>query len=471
MSERRGKASGEQGPILRLVRDIRPSGRPVVHNSLRTAKLAALPVAYAGRQAAGAGRRAMGRSATDVNRDIQTRTAQHIFEVLGELRGCATKLGQILSLYELALPPELAAPYHTALAQLQDSAPAMLPRAVHHVMAEAMGRDWRSQFRDFDDTRPRAASIGQVHRAVWHDGRTVAVKVQYPGARRAMESDLRRLRRISSLFGVWLPGADIPPVTDEICARILEEVDYGREAANQSAFAAAFAEDPEFLVPRVVAHEDTVLISEWIGGTALTKVIDWGGPQPEKDRIANQIVRFCMVSPHRSGLLYGDPHPGNFRVLPDGRLGVLDFGACPPLPGDFGERALALLDGLLNGGLPELEATIRTLGFVRPGRDFDVVALDSALEPYRQAFLDPQFRVTPRWLRRRVLESSDLRLTNAYRQLTMEADLAAFGRMYLSVAGMLAHLNAHISLPAATGLLLPGFADVYARTQHLRNDP
>jgi predicted unusual protein kinase regulating ubiquinone biosynthesis (AarF/ABC1/UbiB family) len=455
-----GRADGR---VLRLVRDPHALGAPPVRRAVRSAKLAAVPVALAGRRAAGAGRRVLGGSAADIEHDIASRTAQHMFEVLGDLRGCAAKLGQILSLYELALPAEIAEPYRAALARLHDSAPAMLPRAVHAAMAEQLGRDWRRHFREFDDRHPRAASIGQVHRAIWHDGRAVAVKLQYPGVSEAIESDLAQLRRMSVFTAVLLPGADVAAATEEICARIRDEVDYAREADNQSRFAAAYADDPEFVVPAVVAQRGGVLVSEWIGGTSLGKVIAWGGPQSERDRIAAQVVRFAVGGPRRCGLLYGDPHPGNYRVLPDGRLGVIDFGACAPLPEHFAELALDALDALLNGDRAELAAVVRRRGFVRPGRDFDVAALEEALEPYREVFLRRDFRLTPEWLRARVRESAQLRLSNVYRQLTISADLIGFARMYLSAAGLLAQLDARLSLPDACAELIPGFDEAHGR--------
>lgn len=458
----------EDRHLLRLVRDVRPTGGPTVHEHVRTAKLASVPVMFAGRRALGAGKRALGRSADEVQQDIQMRTAQHIFEVLGELRGCAAKLGQILSLYEMALPVDVAAPYRRALAQLQDSAPAMLPRAVHGALADSMGRSWRDSFLEFDDQRPKAASIGQVHKAVWRDGRPVAVKIQYPGARQAVQSDLLQLRRISALMGVFLPGADIDALTDEICARILEELDYAHEADNQRAFAEAFADDPEFVVPKVIAQSGDVIVSEWVGGTSLTKVVEWGGPQTERDRIGEQVLRFAVTGPRRCGILYGDPHPGNYRALPDGRLGVVDFGACAVLPADFAERALDVTNTMLNGDLDELEAMIRRRGFVQPGRDFDVRQLDKVLDPIAEAFAAPDFRLTPDWLRARVVESTDLRLTNVYRQLTVSADLIAFARMYLSLTGLLAQLNARVSVPAACAQLIPGFAECHARATRRR---
>lgn len=437
-------------------RQPRGNGLPPVRTSARTAKLAALPVAFAGRQAAGVGKRALGRPAAEVSRDIQARTAQHMFEVLGELKGCAAKLGQLLSIYELALPPELAAPYREALTQLQDSAPAMLPRAVHEAMAASMGRNWRARFREFDDRRPAAASVGQVHRAVWHDGRPVAVKVQYPGAKAAVQSDLKQLRRISVLAGVFLPGADVPAVTEEICDRITEELDYQREAEYQQAFAAGYADDPDFLVPQVVEQTGDVLVSDWVIGTPLAKLIAFGA-QAERDRVGMLILRFNLSGPQRCGLLYGDPHPGNYRVMPDGRLGVLDFGACAEPPPGVLAMAVDIMHTIRDGDADEYAAMVRRNGFVQPGRYFDELALAEALAPFREPLVAPTFRLTSEWLREQVVRATDPRLTNVNRQLTMPAELTPIARMLLSGAGVLCQLNTSGPLRDEIARWTPGF--------------
>lgn len=249
------------GPPTRAKRTLRSVGSPPVNSAVRTAKMASIPIAFAGRHAAGVGKRVIGRSAGEVSRDIQVRTAQHMFEVLGELKTGAAKLGQIMSIYELALPPEIAEPYRTALTRLQHSAPAMLPPAVHDVLAASMGANWRDNFRTFDDRQPQAASVGQVHRAQWHDGRAVAVKVQYPGARQAMKSDLAQLKRVVAIGSIFMPGADLKALAAELSDRISEELEYSIEAANQRSFAAAYDGDPDFFVPDVVAQCGDVLVS------------------------------------------------------------------------------------------------------------------------------------------------------------------------------------------------------------------
>ncbi|MGK8521220.1 ABC1 kinase family protein [Nocardia asteroides] len=419
----------------------RSHGKPPVHSAVRGAKLAALPMAFAGRQAAGVGKRALGKSAEEVNRDIQLRTAQHIFEVLGELKGCAAKLGQLLSIYELALPRELAEPYRMALSRLQDAAPAMLPHTVHAAMADSMGADWRSRFREFDDRRAAAASLGQVHRAVWHDGRPVAVKVMYPGGRQAVERDLDQLRRMSYLATVFLPGADVKAVTEAICASVTAELDYAAEAGHQRAFAAAYADDPDFHIPDVVAQQGDVLISEWLDGTPVSRIVA-SGTRAERDRVGMLMVRFVTSGWGRHGLLYADPHPGNFRVLPDGRLGVVDFGACCAWPpAGFNELTLDCCEAIFRGGPGELVAATRRHGFVETGRTLDSEALYAAIIPCGEPLRHETYRLTTRWLRRQVLRTTNPRLTNVVREMTMPAYFTPFARSFLTLVGVLGQLE------------------------------
>ncbi|MEU0500201.1 AarF/ABC1/UbiB kinase family protein [Nocardia sp. NPDC005998] len=465
MTIQRGSGRPTEGSTTRRARlfAANPHGKPPVHTAVRNAKLAAIPVAFAGRQAAGVGKRAMGRSAGEVDREIQMRTAQHIFEVLGELKGCATKLGQLLAIYELALPRELAEPYKIALSQLQDSAPAMLPRSVHAAMAASMGENWRWHFREFDDRRAAAASLGQVHRAVWRDGTPVAVKVMYPGGRQAVANDLDQLRRMSTLATVFVPGADVKGVTEAICACVLDELDYAAEADHQRAFAAAYADDPDFYIPRVVEQRGDVLITEWLDGTPLPRIVA-AGTRAERDRVGMQLVRFMASSWIRSGLLYGDPHPGNFRVLPDGRLGIVDFGACTPWPAEgFEEWAFDYCDALFNGGPTDLEAAARRHGFCEPSRTLDAEDLFNMMVPCIEPFQHPTYRFTTRWLRKQVLRVTNPRLSNALRQATMPAHYTPFARSMLTLVGAIGQLETEGSFRDEVGRWHPTLHELVTR--------
>ena len=203
----------------------------------RTVKLASLPVGLAGRTALGLGKRIGGRPAEIVAQEIQQRTAEQIFRVLGELKGGALKLGQALSIFEAALPPEIAEPYRATLTRLQESAPPLPAATVHKVLAADLGEDWRARFAEFDDKPAAAASSGQVHKARWLDGRAVAVKIQYPGAGKALSNDFNQLSRIGMLFGALMPGLETKPLLEELRARVVEELDYRLEATSQQGFA------------------------------------------------------------------------------------------------------------------------------------------------------------------------------------------------------------------------------------------
>ncbi|WP_405178838.1 AarF/ABC1/UbiB kinase family protein [Nocardia sp. NBC_01377] len=435
-----------------------PVGRVV-----RNARIASIPVALAGRRAIGYGKRALGRSAAEVNRDIRSRTAQHIFEVLGELKGCATKFGQLLAIYELALPSELAEPYRIALGRLQDSAPAMLPSTVREVLAEQLGRDWRTNFLEFDERRAAAASIGQVHRAVWHDGREVAVKIMYPGARESVLGDLDQLRRMSALLGVFVPGADVAALTDSVRAGILRELDYAAEAASQRAFADAYRDDPEFRVPDVVAQQGDVVISEWLDGTPVPHIIA-SGSQAERDRVGMAMVRFVLDGCTRTDLLYCDPHPGNFRVLPDGRLGVVDFGACCRWPpAGFDGLALDYCRAVFEGGPTDLEAASRRHGFVTDDRSFDVDALFAAVLPCSEPLRHKTFQLTSPWLRRQVVRATRPRLSNVARQCTIPVPFTPFARSSLTIIGALAQLGTEGAYREEIVRSLPVLAEVFDR--------
>ena len=191
----------------------------------RNAKLASLPVGMAGRAALGLGKRLAGKSRDDVNAELMEKAAGQLFAVLGELKGGAMKVGQALSVLEAAIPEEFGAPYREALTKLQKDAPPLSAPKVHRMLDGQLGTKWRDRFTSFDDTPVASASIGQVHKGVWTDGREVAVKIQYPGADEALRADLKTMRRMTSMLKQLAPGADVQAVVDENLKLIAAELD------------------------------------------------------------------------------------------------------------------------------------------------------------------------------------------------------------------------------------------------------
>jgi predicted unusual protein kinase regulating ubiquinone biosynthesis (AarF/ABC1/UbiB family) len=374
----------------------------------RTARLASLPLGAAGRAAAGWGRRLAGADRGEVSAQLSARSAEHLFAVLGELKGGAMKFGQALSIFEAAVPEELAEPYREALTRLQASAPPMPARDVHRVLDEQLGTTWRRRFAEFDDQPAAAASIGQVHRATWHDGREVAVKVQYPGADEALLADLRQLSRFSRVLQPLVPGMEVKPLIAELRERMTEELDYRDEADNQRVFAAGFDGDPQILVPKIVASAPKIVVSEWITGTPLAAIIR-SGQQATRDEAGRLLAEFHYASPPRVGLLHADPHPGNFQLSADGRLIVIDFGAVARLP-DGPPLVLQRMTRMaLLGESEQLMDLLSEERFVRPGMRLDPDDVLAYLAPFAEPLRTERFRFSRRWLQVQAERVGDLR--------------------------------------------------------------
>lgn len=432
--------------------------------AVRSARLAALPLGFAGRAAVNWGRKAAGGDGDALSARMLERNAEHMFAVLGELKGGAMKLGQALSVYEAMIPAEVAEPYQRALIKLQTQGPSLPADKVHRVLDEQLGRNWRKHFEHFDDTPAAAASIGQVHKGIWLDGREVAVKVQYPGADVAVQTDLKQLQRFAKLFTLVVPGLDARALIAEVKDRMLEELDYHSEAEHQRRFAEAYAGDADIHVPAVLASAPKVIISEWLDGPPLSTLIQQSErsatEQANRDRIANIVVELMFSSPARLGLLHADPHPGNFLLLKDGRIGVIDFGAVAVLPDGLPPVLGQILRYAADREADQLMELLRAERFVTG----DVPAAD--VLRWLGALADPlrvdTFHADREWIGKQGSRVANI-ASNAYKQTGRSLNLPAEHMLVARVCGgwmnILAQLDCSVNARPIAKQWVPGFAD------------
>lgn len=421
----------------------------------RGAKLASLPLGFAGRATLGLGKRMGGAPAEAVTAQMQQRAADQLFRVLGELKGGAMKFGQALSLFEAVLPEDVAAPYREQLARLQEAAPPMPTSRVHAVLARELGPGWRENFTGFDPLPAAAASIGQVHRATWADGRTVAVKVQYPGADDALRSDLRQIGRMAKMFAPLAGGMDVKPLVNELTERVSEELDYTIEAASQQQAALGFAGSEEFFVPEVLAYTSKVMVSEWVEGAPFATAADL--EQEERNRVALQYVRFLFAGPSRVGLLHADPHPGNFKMLSDGRLAVIDFGLVARLPNGLPPAMGRILRIAQSGDAAEVKEGLEREGFL--SGDVDADDLYDYLSPFVEPASVPEFQFNREWMREQFNRVRDPAASGgvAYK-LNLPPSYVLIHRVWLGGLAVLSQLDARAAFGSVLEEFLPGYA-------------
>jgi predicted unusual protein kinase regulating ubiquinone biosynthesis (AarF/ABC1/UbiB family) len=307
-----------------MARENIPTSR--VRRSATVGRLAASEaVKQFGTRAANVGRSAESSDLALARRQLET--AKQIVAALGTMKGAAMKLGQVMSFLDVGLvPEEFREEFQRELAKLRDAAPTVSFRQMRKVIEEDLGESISETFAEFDEEPIAAASIGQVYRARLPDGREVAVKVQYPGVAAAVRSDMQNLGMILRLMKRMAPGLDAKATAEEIRLRIGEELDYELEAQNQRGMARLYRGHPFIYVPDVItslSHE-RVLVSEFVDGTGFEELKE--RPQADRDRLGEIIFRFFFGSMYRHHEFSGDPHPGNFVLLDDGRVAFLDFG-------------------------------------------------------------------------------------------------------------------------------------------------
>jgi len=347
-----------------MARDSIPTGR--LRRAAKVGRLAGGQAArsYAGR-AADVTRSDEGRRTASEKRQLEA--AEQIFEVLGNMKGAAMKVGQVASFVDTgAFPPEFQERIQRKLAELRDAAPRVPFERMGDVVEESLGGPLEDAFAEFEEEAVAAASIGQVYRARLHDDRQVAVKVQYPGVARAVRADLQNLGLIMRVAKRIAPGMDTKAMTREIRERLTDELDYEHEAQSHRAFARAWRGHPFIYVPPVVTSlsGEHVLVSEWVDGAGFEEVREMD--RATRDRFGEIVFRFFFGSLYRNGHFSGDPHPGNYKLMDDGRVAFLDFGMTKKLDREHLDSEREAIRLGMAGDAEGLHAQLAGMGFFDP---------------------------------------------------------------------------------------------------------
>jgi predicted unusual protein kinase regulating ubiquinone biosynthesis (AarF/ABC1/UbiB family) len=306
-----------------------------------------------------------GRAEADARRQIEA--AEQIFDVLGQMKGAAMKVGQVASFVDTgAFPPEFRERIQAKLAELRDAAPRVSFDQMRKVIEQDLGQKLGEVFVEFDSEAVAAASIGQVYRARLHDGREVAVKVQYPGVAQAVRADLQNLGLIMRVAKRIAPGMDAKAMTAEIRERLTDELDYEHEAQQQRAFARTWRGHPFIYVPNVVTElcSEHVLVSEWVEATGFEEVKEMDAAS--RDRFGEIVFRFFFGSLYRNGHFSGDPHPGNYGLMPDGRVSFIDFGMTRRVSPEDLEAEIEAIRLGMDGDAGGLHRQLGSMGFFDP---------------------------------------------------------------------------------------------------------
>lgn len=383
------------------------------------------------------------------------RTAERYRELLGQSKGVLMKAGQMLSIVDAGwVGGSALAAYQSALSELQADAPPMDSALARELFCTDIGRSVDDLFAHFDDVPIAAASIGQVHRATLHDGRDVAVKIQYPGVREAIRDDLANTELLATLLrlGTSLSGVmrtDLSRAAREIAARIGEEIDYRCEAANIAMFTELYHDHPFIQIPEVIteASGDRVLTMTFIDG------MDWATAQNAGQELKNSwaevILRFGTGSARHANLSHADPHPGNFRFQPDGKVGFLDFGCVKVVPERFRREYIAAIRAVLDGRQQDMRDRMIDAGFVF---DESTLATDEIYQWWTEIlheWLAPQpVTYTQDTARRAVQSVIAMAPEHPVRRMSVPDDAILMSRIGLNINTVCAKLGATLHIRA-----------------------
>lgn len=385
--------------------------------------------------------------------DPHPRIAEDLAAVLGDMKGAAMKLGQLLSFVDLDVPPEVRSTYHEALATLRDTAPAFDPEAIEQVIREELGAGPDEVFATFDREPLAAASIGQVHAATLPDGREVVVKVQYPGVAEAVRADLRNVETFTPLARLVSPNQEIRPLLEELRERIDDELDYHREATYQRAFAQRYAGHPFIHVPAVVPElcRARVLVSERVRAERFDTYVA-SATEADRQRVGEIVFRYAFGSIGRFRLFNGDPHPGNYLVEPPGsaadggvRVAFVDYGSVKMFSRERYQAMHTIERALSSDDRATALAALRDAGFLPRGAAVDEDVVYEWFRLYTHPVLAEQpFTFTPEFAAEVIRSTMDPRspYADVLRKLNLPPDYLLLNRIQWGLYSVLGRLGA-----------------------------
>ncbi len=285
--------------------------------------------------------------------------AAQLTGALGGLKGPLMKVGQILATIPEALPAEYAKDFQ----QLQSNAPPMGWPFVRRRMKAELGPDWESRFKSFDKEASAAASLGQVHKAVTHDGRAIACKLQYPDMASAIKADLAQLKLIFSIYEKYDSSIQTKYIHQELAERLYEELDYTLEAKYGKLYGHMLSNEPNVHVPEIIDNlsTDRLLCTTWMDGEKILNFVD--APAEQRNRLAMNMFRAWYVPLYYYGIIHGDPHLGNYTVRKDDSINLLDFGCVRVFPPKFVEGVINLYRALMSNDNALAVHAYETWGF------------------------------------------------------------------------------------------------------------
>jgi predicted unusual protein kinase regulating ubiquinone biosynthesis (AarF/ABC1/UbiB family) len=318
--------------------------------------------------------------------DLALQTAEDVADTLGTMKGVMMKIGQMASYVDGGLSPGV----RRTLSRLQDSVPPMSGELAAQVVRQELGLPPERAFARWDPQPIAAASIGQVHRAVTLDGRAVAVKVQYPGIAETIAADLRNVALLRRMLRITAPAQDVDALLTELRDRVIEELDYRREAANQRLLAAYYDGHPTIYVPGIISELSTrrMVTSELAGGARFAELASW--PQHERDLAAETIYRFVFRSLYEVRAFNGDPHPGNYLFQRGGRVTFLDFGLVKHFTPAELQPLLQMARNVCVEHDPEaFRRSLENAGFLRAGAPLSTEAIVEHLAVFYDTIREP----------------------------------------------------------------------------------